>query len=310
MRHPQVEPRPRPGDARGGVSAEWLATAALVVAVLAALGTGAVGERLGAALAGSWCRVTTTLGAADCQPLAAGPAGPAGPAAPVGPAGATAPDRVTAVPEVAVAHAAVGDAAATTPTPVTPDELPRDPEAPPLPDGSLADLVALLEIDDGPPPGGYDRARFPHWAGTGDGCNVREAILRRDFVGHELTQNGCRPVAGTGELRSVWDGEVVDDPSRVDVDHIRSLSEAWDAGASTWTDEERRSFANDPANLVAVTASSNRSKGSLGPDAWLPDHDQEATCFYLVAWTQVTIAYELTVTTTELDAVSEHTDVC
>lgn len=284
----------------GSVGVEWLAMGALLAAVLGAIATSSLGERMGQATATGLCRITSTFGDADCDTPATTTSG-----------------SVDLTPTVTVSHTATTDgsgSAATAPdattTEVTADEWPRPPEAPPLPEGSFAEVVDLVEIDDSEPPGGYDRDLFPHWASTGDGCNVREAILRRDFADYELSDNGCRPVAGTGELLSLWDGEVLDDPADVDIDHVRSLSEAWDAGAVDWTTEERQVFANDSANLLAVSASSNRSKGSLGPDEWLPDHDQDATCTYLVTWTQVSVAYELTVTSSEHDVLVSYTDVC
>ncbi|MEV6878626.1 hypothetical protein AB0M82_37025, partial [Amycolatopsis sp. NPDC051128] len=45
---------------------------------------------------------------------------------------------------------------------------------------------------------------------------------------------------------------------------------------------ERERYANDPAVLVAVTATSNRAKGDQDPARWLPALDR---CGYVARWT-------------------------
>ncbi|MTV24770.1 HNH endonuclease [Nitriliruptoraceae bacterium ZYF776] len=192
----------------------------------------------------------------------------------------------------------------------TGDELDRG-DAPPLPDAPLDELLERLDVDDlGSPTGAYDRALFPHWDRTVTGCTAREDVLRRDLVGAELDDRGCRPIAGTGTLVSAWDGEVVDDPAAIDVDHLVALADAYGAGASTWPAEQRRTFANDPANLLAVTAASNRAKAAHGPDRWLPATGPEVTCWYLDRYARVRVAYELSVTTDEHDALVAASAAC
>ena len=51
------------------------------------------------------------------------------------------------------------------------------------------------------------------------------------------------------------------------------LNEAWQSGAWKWTAAKRQAYANDlgyKASLIAVSASSNRSKGDREPQAWMP----------------------------------------
>jgi Protein of unknown function (DUF1524) len=58
----------------------------------------------------------------------------------------------------------------------------------------------------------------------------------------------------------------------VDIDHIVPPANAWRSGAKRWSRKRRRSSANDltDSQLIAVSASSNRSKGDQGPEAWEP----------------------------------------
>ena len=64
-------------------------------------------------------------------------------------------------------------------------------------------------------------------------------------------------------------------PPKLDVDHVVASKEAWDSGANEWTTFRREAFANDlddPHALIAVSSSSNQSKGAADPSNWLPDN--------------------------------------
>ena len=65
-----------------------------------------------------------------------------------------------------------------------------------------------------------------------------------------------------------------------------ALKEAWDSGANDWDTARREAFANDlddPHALIAVSSSSNQSKGAADPSNWLPDNPDDQ-CRYIVAW--------------------------
>ncbi|KID32436.1 HNH endonuclease family protein [Prauserella rugosa] len=142
----------------------------------------------------------------------------------------------------------------------------------------------------------YDRDDWPHWSSVGDGCDARDAALR-DQGRHVRVGDGCEV---TGEWTSIYDGEVVTDASDLDIDHWVPLAEVARSGARDWTEEQREAYANDPDVLVAVTASSNRSKGDQDPATWLPDEDR---CGYVTKWVQIKQRYELTVDQAEAEAI-------
>jgi hypothetical protein len=87
-----------------------------------------------------------------------------------------------------------------------------------------------------------------------------------------------------------------DSPTGVDIDHVVPLANAWRSGAKHWSRHRRREFANDLDNsqLIAVSASSNRSKGDQGPESWKPPR-RAAWCLYSRWWVQVKWAWRLTV---------------
>ncbi|MGW6942436.1 HNH endonuclease family protein [Streptomyces xanthophaeus] len=155
---------------------------------------------------------------------------------------------------------------------------------------------------------GYSRARFTHWAEQGNKCDTRETVLRRD--GTDVTQDSeCKAVSGT--WKSLYDGVVVTEASKMDIDHMVPLAEGWRSGAAGWDAARRKAFANDLTNpqLLAVTASSNRSKGDQSPDLWQPP-DRSSWCQYGRAWTTVKSAYELTVTEPEKKMLTTMLDTC
>jgi hypothetical protein len=144
---------------------------------------------------------------------------------------------------------------------------------------------------------GYSRKRFPHWIGQGEGCDTRDRVLIRD--GRDVVvSDDCQITSGT--WRSYYDGLVLKTKSRVDIDHIVPLANAWRSGAKRWTRKRRRRFANDLKNsqLIAVSASSNRSKGDQGPEEWKPPR-RSAWCLYSRWWVQVKRRLRLTVVRAE-----------
>ncbi|MEU7907975.1 HNH endonuclease family protein [Actinoplanes sp. NPDC049118] len=154
---------------------------------------------------------------------------------------------------------------------------------------------------------GYSREKFPHWRSAGSNCDVRDTVLKRD--GTKVKFSGCNVVAGTWV--SVYDGDRIADPGKVDIDHMVPLANAWRSGAGSWTTQEREDFANDldDPQLVAVSASSNRSKGDQDPSTWKPERT-DAWCEYAQDWITVKAKWKLTVTTAEKSALTEMLGSC
>ncbi|MEV7723326.1 HNH endonuclease family protein [Streptomyces sp. NPDC087917] len=155
---------------------------------------------------------------------------------------------------------------------------------------------------------GYSRDKFTHWAEQGNKCDTREVVLKRD--GADVTQDGeCR--AQSGKWKSLYDGAVVTDAAKLDIDHMVPLAEAWRSGAAGWDAAKRKAFANDLTRpqLLAVSASSNRSKGDQSPDLWQPT-DKSSWCQYGRAWTTVKSHYGLTVTEPERAKITAMLDTC
>ncbi|MFJ3204317.1 HNH endonuclease family protein [Streptomyces sp. NPDC086989] len=168
--------------------------------------------------------------------------------------------------------------------------------------------LAALKVAQPGTMAGYSRAKFTHWAEQGNKCDTREVVLKRD--GKDVKQDSeCKAVSGT--WTSLYDGTVVTDASKMDIDHVVPLAEGWRSGAAGWDAAQRKAFANDLTHpqLLSVSAATNRSKGDQSPDLWQPP-DKASWCQYGRAWTTVKSAYGLTVTEPEKKMLSTMLDTC
>ncbi len=169
-------------------------------------------------------------------------------------------------------------------TPGLEDGLPRT-------EPSAADLTLLdsLRVEAEPARSGYDRGLFAHWGDADhDGCDTRCEVL----TSQQLPDKSWY---------SAWDGATEVDSSLVHIDHIVALAEAWDSGAHGWTSSRRRDFANDRANLIAVTASSNLRKSDKDAAEWFPSH-AASNCLWATTVVNVKAAYDLSVDQAEKNA--------
>lgn len=153
---------------------------------------------------------------------------------------------------------------------------------------------------------GYSRNLFPHWSSQGNGCDTRQLVLQRDA---DYYSGNC-PVT-SGKWYSYFDGVTVYSPSEIDVDHIVPLAEAWRSGASSWTTEKRKEFANDLSgpHLIAVTASVNRSKGDQDPSTWQPPRSG-AHCGYAKWWINTKYTWDLSLQSSEKSSLQTMLNTC
>lgn len=155
---------------------------------------------------------------------------------------------------------------------------------------------------------GYSRDLFPHWVTQSGTCDTRETVLKRDGTS-VVTGSDCYPTSG--RWYSPYDGATLSAASDVDIDHIVPLAEAWRSGASSWTTSRRQAFANDlqHSQLIAVSASSNRSKGDQDPSTWQPTVTSYR-CTYARMWIGSKDAWGLSLQSTEKSALSAALDAC
>ena len=168
----------------------------------------------------------------------------------------------------------------------------------------VATFLSMLEqlpTDDAPASHtGYKRDYFKAWIDAdGDGCNTRAEVLMMESQTAVTTRGSC--TVSTGQWTSAYDGVTLTDASGLDIDHFVPLNEAWGSGAYGWDNATRVSYGNDlgyDASLLAVTASSNRSKSDKDPAQWMPA-SHGYFCDYAATWVAVKWRWSLTVDSLE-----------
>lgn len=146
-----------------------------------------------------------------------------------------------------------------------------------------------------------------------NGCDTRNDLLRTSLRDIETRPGTHECVIVAGTLADPYTGEQLQfrkaAAHEIAIDHLYPLARAWDMGAAEWTDDQRRTFANDPRNLIAVSGPANSSKQDLGPGEWMPIN-AAYRCTYLVRYLEVSLHYRLPVTQTDHDTAEQLTPYC
>ena len=167
-------------------------------------------------------------------------------------------------------------------------------------------LLDSLAVKGRAPKTGYTRAQFGQtWADVNrNGCDTRNDILKRDLT-NVLFRTGTRDcVVESGTLIDPYSGMTINflkgnkTSMEVQIDHVVSLSNAWQTGAFKLTLAKRTEFANDPDNLLAVQGRLNSQKGDGDAATWLPPL-KSYRCAYVSKQISVKAKYGLWVTAPE-----------
>jgi hypothetical protein len=155
---------------------------------------------------------------------------------------------------------------------------------------------------------GYSRAKFgAAWSDVDhNGCDTRDDVLTRDLTGRKYrAARGQACVVLGGSLADPYTAKAIHftkaSASKVQIDHVVALADAWRTGASAWSTTRRTGLANDPGNLLAVDGPSNESKGDSDASEWLPPN-AAYRCAYVARQVGIKAKYHLWVTPAERDA--------
>lgn len=186
--------------------------------------------------------------------------------------------------------------------------------AAPLTPSAARKALEKLPVKGRAPKTGYSRDEFgPAWtddvdvAGGHNHCDTRNDILRRDLVHETFTDGAKRCIVAKGLLHDKYSGrdiQFVRGPgtsSKVQIDHVVALSDAWQKGAQALSKTVRTQLANDPLNLQAVDGPLNQAKSDSDAASWLPPN-KVYRCTYVARQVAVKAKYALWVTPAEKTA--------
>ncbi len=169
-----------------------------------------------------------------------------------------------------------------------------------------------LEVKGRAPKTDYDRSMFGGGWSSVEGCDTRNIILNRDLK--DIAVGGdCQIQSGT--LEDPYTGKTivfnrgVGTSDDIQIDHVVALSDAWQKGAQSMSYEQRKAFANDPLELLAVDGPANQRKGGGDAATWLPSN-KVFRCQYVARQIAVKLKYGLWVTSAEYEAMKRVLSVC
>ena len=100
------------------------------------------------------------------------------------------------------------------------------------------------------------------WAQFRVGSLITSAVVAGSYNRTDFNYQSYKPSTSIG----FYTNQTCD---FINIDHIVSLKDPHDSGASSWSTYKKRTFANDKANHVPSCGRVNSSKGSAGPKDFL-----------------------------------------
>lgn len=157
----------------------------------------------------------------------------------------------------------------------------------------------------------YERSMFGSGWTTKDGCDTRNIILYRDLTDATISSD-CLVMSGV--LIDPYSSETINfkrgtTSSQVQIDHVVALSDAWLSGAENLPTETRVQFANDPLELLAVSAKQNQAKSGSDASKWLPPN-KSYQCTYVARQIDIKAKYKLTLSSAEKDIMNKVLSGC
>lgn len=170
-------------------------------------------------------------------------------------------------------------------------------------------VLKTIQVKGRAPKTGYARALFGDGWGKIGNCDTRNYILIRDLKNETFRSSPACTVA-TGRLLDPYTNKVINfvrgtsTSTKVQIDHVVSLSDAWQKGAQLLSWATREAFANDPLNLLAVDGPTNASKSDSDAASWLPPN-RNYWCPFVARQVAVKAKYKLWMTSAEKARISE-----
>jgi hypothetical protein len=156
----------------------------------------------------------------------------------------------------------------------------------------------------------YNRKDWSHWVDEDNDCqNTRaEMLIESSQVPVKFKRNrGCS--VSHGLWVGPYTGMTFTQASDLDIDHVVPLAHAHRTGGANWSRKQKRQFANDPDNLIAVDDRTNQEKSDKGPVRWKPPQESY-WCEYARRWRLVKSKYGLDISGREHQSLAVMTSRC
>ena len=156
----------------------------------------------------------------------------------------------------------------------------------------------------------YDRKSWKHWTDDDRDCQDtrQEVLIKASSIPVKFkTSKKCK--VKSGKFYDPFSNKKWTDPSDLDADHIVPLAWAHRHGAANWSKKEKKVFANDFSNLIAVEDNLNQSKSAQGPDQWLPPN-HSYRCEYIARFDGIVKKYNLVYISSEKRTITKMLNKC
>ena len=159
----------------------------------------------------------------------------------------------------------------------------------------------------------YVRNDWGGWSDDDGDCrDTRAEVLTQESRTPVTYRDASQCIVDEGEWLDRWTGQTFTSAGELDVDHHVPLANAHRSGGANWPEHQKRAYANDtglPDALNATYSPVNREKGADGPEEWRPP-DRGSWCEYARGWIAVKTKWRLTITPSELTALTEMIQGC
>lgn len=146
-----------------------------------------------------------------------------------------------------------------------------------------------------------------------DGQNTRAELLIKFSNSPVSFTNDTKRTVKSGEWFDNYTGVTFKNASDVDIDHLVPLYEVHLSGGHAWSDEKKRSFANDLGENSPLRIThrwTNRIPKNADDPAFYSPSYVPARCTYLYDWINIKRKWELSMDPQEADALRNQIRAC
>lgn len=135
--------------------------------------------------------------------------------------------------------------------------------------------------------------------------NTRARVLIRDSATQVDFKDSNHCVVEKGTWNDPYSGATMHESTKIQIDHMVPLKNAYISGAWEWNFQTRCTYANFMGNtfhLISASGHENMSKGDSSPEEYLPPM-QTYRCDYIENWLKIKLIWKLRMSRAEVEAI-------